>query len=93
MDELLSHCTTHKNLIHSNFGFHSSISDGQATTGVFDWADSHLGDFLYDVATLDSSGEGISYGDLGASMPRLAKKYRTVQSACAATCSTRNWVV
>ena len=36
MDELLPYCTTQKHLVHGDFGFHNTISDGQAITGVLD---------------------------------------------------------
>jgi hypothetical protein len=64
MDELLSYCATQKHPIYGDFGFHNTISDSRAMTGVLDWEDSQLGDVLYDVVTLDSFGKGISYGDL-----------------------------
>jgi aminoglycoside phosphotransferase (APT) family kinase protein len=64
MDELLSYCATQKHLIHGDFGFHKTISDSQAIMGVLGWEDSQLGDFLYDVVTLDSFDKDTSYGDL-----------------------------
>jgi aminoglycoside phosphotransferase (APT) family kinase protein len=72
MDELLLCCTTQKHLVHGDFGFHNTISDGQAITGVLDWADSRLGDFLYDVVTLTFLARVLRAGIYGAGMSRPA---------------------
>jgi len=51
--ELIPYCSTEKFLLHGDFGAHNLVSDGKVITGVLDWADSRLGDYLYDIAYLD----------------------------------------
>src|SRR5438874_1468432 len=51
--------------VHGNYGFDNVVSDGARITGVLDWADDLLGDFIYDTAYLDFwSVEDIPYGAL-----------------------------
>ena len=64
MERLLPYCAREKYLIHRDFGFNNVISDGKRITGVLDWAEFGLGDFLYDVANLDFFSKGIPYGAL-----------------------------
>jgi hygromycin-B 4-O-kinase len=40
------------------------MSNGQRIAGVLDWAESRLGDFIYDIAYLDFWSEEIPYGAL-----------------------------
>lgn len=40
------------------------LSDGQKITGVLDWAESRLGDFVYDIAYLEFWSKHISYKQL-----------------------------
>lgn len=61
---LISYCSSEKSLLHGDFGPHNLVSDGKVITGVLDWADSRLGDYLYDVAYLDYSSEDIFYIEL-----------------------------
>lgn len=61
---LLPYCSTEKFLVHGDFGASNLVSDGEVITGVLDWADSRLGDYLYDVAYLDYSVDGIPYAEL-----------------------------
>lgn len=64
MKRLLPCCPAEKYLVHGDFGFDNVLSDGQRITGVLDWADSRLGDFVYDLAYLDFWSRDIPYGDL-----------------------------
>ncbi len=49
---LVSYCPSACWLIHGDFGFDNALSDGQTITGILDWAEMKVGDFLYDVAYL-----------------------------------------
>lgn len=42
-----------RQLIHRDYGFNNTLSDGQKVTGVIDWHDAQYGDPMYDVAWLD----------------------------------------
>ncbi len=64
MKQLLPYCPLEKYLVHGDFGFDNVISDGKQITGVLDWAESRLGDFVYDIAYLDFWSEDIPYGAL-----------------------------
>ncbi len=57
----LQFCSTPKYWVHGDFGFDNVISDGRRITGVLDWAESLLGDFVYDIAYLDFWSDDISY--------------------------------
>jgi hygromycin-B 4-O-kinase len=64
IERLIPYCSRQKYLVHGDFGFDNVTSDGRRITGVFDWAESRLGDFIYDVAYLDFWSKEIPYGDL-----------------------------
>jgi hygromycin-B 4-O-kinase len=64
MERLLPYCPEDKHLVHGDFGFDNVISDGRQITGVLDWAEYGLGDFVYDVAYLDFWSKEIPYGAL-----------------------------
>ncbi len=65
MKQLLPYCPSEKYLVHGDYGFDNVVSDGPKITGVLDWADDLLGDFIYDIAYLDFwSVEDIPYGAL-----------------------------
>jgi hygromycin-B 4-O-kinase len=64
MKHLLAYCPTEKYLVHGDFGFDNVLSDGQHITGVLDWADARLGDFVYDLAYLDFWSKDIPYAAL-----------------------------
>ena len=53
-------------LIHGDYGFDNVVSDGETVTGVLDWAEVRLGDYLYDIANLDYWGaeQGIPFARL-----------------------------
>lgn len=61
---LTRYCPTQKWLVHGDFGFENVITDGNRITGVLDWAEMRLGDFLYDIANLDFWSKDVPYGDL-----------------------------
>jgi hypothetical protein len=64
MKRLLAYCPTEKYLVHGDFGFDNVLSEGQHITGVLDWADARLGDFVYDLAYLDFWSKDIPYAAL-----------------------------
>ncbi|MBD1846579.1 phosphotransferase [Cyanobacteria bacterium FACHB-63] len=47
--------------MHGDFGFDNVMSDGQRVTGVLDWAESRLGDYVYDIAYLEFWSEDVCY--------------------------------
>lgn len=57
------HCLpAQKWLLHGDYGYNNVISDGQTITGVLDWAEARLGDYLYDLCNLDYwEDSGIPY--------------------------------
>lgn len=57
-------CSTAKHWVHGDFGFDNIMSDGQKVTGVLDWAESRLGDYVYDIAYLEFWSKGIPYKQL-----------------------------
>lgn len=50
---LLSVVSEVRNLIHCDYGFENTVSDGVSINGVIDWEHATYGDFMYDVAWLD----------------------------------------
>lgn len=50
MEELMKFCPEERFLVHGDYGNNNAVSDGEKVTGVFDWAESSYGDFLYDIA-------------------------------------------
>jgi hygromycin-B 4-O-kinase len=64
MQALIPSCQKEKSLVHGDFGPHNLVSDGKVITVVLDWADSRLGDYLYDIAYLDYWSEEIPYAEL-----------------------------
>ncbi|MCW5934980.1 MAG: aminoglycoside phosphotransferase family protein [Fimbriimonadia bacterium] len=63
MRALLPYCPSEKYLVHGDFGFDNAMSDGTQITGILDWAEWRLGDFLYDIAYLHYWSEEIAYSD------------------------------
>lgn len=61
---LLPYCNTTKHLLHGDFGFDNALTDGKRITGLIDWAEARLGDFLYDVAYLIFNSSAIDYKKL-----------------------------
>jgi hygromycin-B 4-O-kinase len=47
------YCPDIRQLVHGDYGFNNSLSDGATITGIIDWHGSMYGDPLYDVAWLD----------------------------------------
>lgn len=61
MEMLLDYVPAEKYLVHGDFGFDNVIADNGKITGVLDWAESQLGDFLYDIAYLDFWSNTVPY--------------------------------
>lgn len=59
MLELLECCPEERHLVHRDFGFDNLILDQGRVTGVLDWAESRMGDPLYDVGWLCFWSEGV----------------------------------
>ena len=84
MEQLLPYCPAEKYLVHGDFGFDNVVSDGQRITGVLDWAECRLGDYVYDIAYLDFWSRQIPYGQLwqdyaaaqGYDVPYFAERIR-----------------
>jgi hygromycin-B 4-O-kinase len=64
MQDCLPFCTADKYWVHGDFGFDNVMSDGKKITGVLDWAESRLGDFVYDVAYLEFWSKNVPYKQL-----------------------------
>jgi hygromycin-B 4-O-kinase len=61
MQDYLPFCAKDKYWVHGDFGFDNVMSDGKEITGVLDWAESRLGDFVYDIAYLEFWSKNIPY--------------------------------
>lgn len=61
IDALLTYCPEERVLLHADFGFNNTLSDGKSITGVIDWHGSMYGDPLFDVAWLDFWGSKQGY--------------------------------
>jgi hygromycin-B 4-O-kinase len=48
--KLSEFCPEERFLVHGDYGNNNAVSDGEKVTGIFDWADSLYGDYLYDIA-------------------------------------------
>lgn len=48
--KLSEFCSEERFLVHGDYGNNNAVSDGERVTGIFDWADSLYGDYLYDIA-------------------------------------------
>ena len=59
--QLLPFCKTEKYLVHGDAGFDNVLCDEKEITGVIDWGEAALGDFLYDIAYLFFNTETIDY--------------------------------
>lgn len=57
----LEFCFADKYWVHGDFGFDNVMSDGQQITGVLDWAELLLGDYVYDIAYLEFWSEDVCY--------------------------------
>ncbi|MCH9753672.1 MAG: aminoglycoside phosphotransferase family protein [Alphaproteobacteria bacterium] len=53
MEKLLSYIPEMGYLVHGDFGYDNVIVNDNNITGVIDWAEAKIGDFLYDIAWLD----------------------------------------
>lgn len=50
-----------RQLVHGDYGFGNTLSDGKTITGVIDWHDGRYGDPLWDVAWLDFWGDKVGF--------------------------------
>ncbi len=64
MRRLLVYCPPQKFVVHGDYGFDNVVGQAGRVTGVLDWAEMRLGDFLYDVAVLDFYSKRVPYGDI-----------------------------
>ncbi len=64
MRRLLVYCPSDKYLVHGDYGFDNVVGQAGRVTGVLDWAEMRLGDFLHDVANLDFYSKRVPYGDI-----------------------------
>jgi hygromycin-B 4-O-kinase len=55
------YCPDERQLVHGDFGFNNTLSDGIIITGLIDWHGSMYGDPLWDVAWLDFWGDWQGY--------------------------------
>lgn len=63
MLSLIPDCPEEKQLVHGDIGFDNVICDGKKITGVLDWAESKIGDPLWDVAWLNFWSDEIDYAN------------------------------
>ena len=61
---LIVYCPEIRHLVHADFGFNNTLSDGEKITGVIDWENSKYGDFLFDIAWLNFWQKEINYKDI-----------------------------
>ncbi|MFN8475010.1 MAG: aminoglycoside phosphotransferase family protein [Anaerolineae bacterium] len=64
MRRFLDYCPAQKYLVHGDYGFDNVVGQAGQVTGVLDWAEMRLGDFLHDVANLDFYSKRVPYGDI-----------------------------
>ncbi len=60
---LIPDCPEEKQLVHGDIGFDNVIWDGTRITGILDWAESKIGDPLWDVAWLNFWSDDIDYAN------------------------------
>ena len=63
MFTLIPYCPEKKQLVHGDIGFDNVIYDGKKITGIIDWAESKIGDPLWDVAWLNFWSDEIDYAN------------------------------
>jgi hygromycin-B 4-O-kinase len=61
IEENLPCCSPQKYWVHGDFGYDNVMLDGQWITGVLDWAELRLGDFVYDIAYLEFWSNDVPY--------------------------------
>ncbi|MFN8497283.1 MAG: phosphotransferase [Anaerolineae bacterium] len=64
MRRLLVYCPPQKYIVHGDYGFDNVVGEAGRVTGVLDWAEMRLGDFLHDVANLDFYSKRVPYGEI-----------------------------
>jgi hygromycin-B 4-O-kinase len=75
MQEYLPFCSTDKYWVHGDFGFENVMSCGKKITGVLDWAELRLGDFVYDLAYLEFWSKNVPYKELWQNWAQSRKLY------------------
>ena len=55
---------TSQHLIHGDYGFNNVFASGNKITGIIDWSDAKLGDFVYDIAYLSFWSKSLDYSKL-----------------------------
>ncbi len=63
-EEMLTYVPSGKWLVHGDYGFDNVVAAGRRVTGVLDWAEMRLGDFVYDIAYLDFWSKDSYYSNL-----------------------------
>lgn len=64
LQDYLPFCATDKYWVHGDFGFDNVMASDTKVTGILDWAEARLGDFIYDIAYLEFWSENIPYKEL-----------------------------
>ncbi len=84
MHSLLPFVPALRHVVHGDIGGGNMLAIGDRITGVIDWAEARLGDFLFDIAYLDYWSDDIPYGRLwkqhadaiGLQMPYFKERMR-----------------
>ena len=63
MLSLISACPEQKQLVHGDVGFGNTVWNGTKITGILDWAESKIGDPLWDIAWLNFWSDDIDYAN------------------------------
>jgi hygromycin-B 4-O-kinase len=61
IEENLPYCPPQKYWVHGDFGYDNVMSEGMWITGILDWAELRLGDFIYDIAYLEFWSKDVPY--------------------------------
>jgi hygromycin-B 4-O-kinase len=61
IEDLKKYIPQQRYLVHGDFGFSNTLSDGQNITGIIDWTESMYGDFVFDLCWLQFWSESVDY--------------------------------
>lgn len=61
LEALIVYAPEERYLLHGDYGFSNVIADGEKITAVLDWGQAQYGDFVFDIAWLDTWQHEISY--------------------------------
>lgn len=64
MRSLFQYLPKERYLVHGDYGHNNLLVDGKQVSGVIDWGNGGYGDFMHDIAWLDSWDPDINYGDI-----------------------------